>query len=454
MSSSKAIHPSFGPQPPPSPSPSPDISSGNPLKHFPTDSENPGSRLSPCIEEPPDEIDTFQEPVQIPGCSPRTFVYPHSSGAIDQTFHERFREVINIFRHNTLEDPDLRADARFIDYTLRLCGASPQEAQPSILVFCRNKEFKYLRPLLTSKELKFQYAIRKSSRRFPWSRAETSPRDGNHRPSFNLYFWRERIPRVLYWGQTASVTVQPASSSSAVSDLTLCGSVISHAASSLSSTVGCVITVGTKWYAITSKHASFTPLSRNLDIKMLSAFRTTLKLAGVKKHENLKIGADLETGDWSWSETSSEGDHYLVDDVEYDTLTESDEDELKADDASEPPEEEPIESKSLCDELPLASDTSGIPASFKNGECDGTTAQYIYRFPMPKEQEMFDELDYDWAIISLPDPGDRRPNLFSPDTSCPEPTLHLLRSLAEGFPSRKTAVYIITSASTPCQGTL
>ena len=117
----------------------------------------------PLCPEPPDS--PFRDPFEIPGVSPRIYVYPHSASQIDSTFCERFREVQNYFRLNTEQHPDLKAHVEHIDYGLKLCGASADQAHPSILVFCRPSEFKQLRALLGEKHLKAQYWRRKSTDR-------------------------------------------------------------------------------------------------------------------------------------------------------------------------------------------------------------------------------------------------------------------------------------------------
>lgn len=207
--------------------------------------------------------DPFRGPVQIPGCLPTTFVYPHSSAVIGAAFDERYREIVNIFRHNIKEHPRLRENLHPIDYTLKLYGTSSRDSHPSILVLCLHSEFKDLEGLLMSKELKYQYCLRRPAWKYPWSGSQASAIEEDHRPFFNLYFWRQRIPRTLYWGQESvrirsQLNMPPQHSEThphIVRALTMCGSVIELLGSQSSfSTLDFVIKVGSEFYAITSRH--------------------------------------------------------------------------------------------------------------------------------------------------------------------------------------------------------
>ncbi|KAK4163871.1 hypothetical protein QBC43DRAFT_54765 [Cladorrhinum sp. PSN259] len=427
MATASAVHPAFGPQPPPSPSPSPDIKSSG-SGFYSEDTQRTISRLSPCIEERTEDDIAFREPVQIPDCSPPTFVYPHSSAAIDVAFHDRFREVVSIFRHNTLEDPRLRENARFIDYTLRLCGPSPAASHPSILVFCRNKVFKYLRPLLTSKELKFQYALRKPPRRFPWSKPEAPPLATDHRPSFNLYFWRESIPRTLFCGQRCTITLE-SRPHTLVSELTHCGTVIWQSDSTVRSILGCVIQVGSEWYSMTAKHASNPDISSRMFKPPLKLFRESDNPKGLD--EPLR---DLEKELLETHCQDDDDDIYVIDDVEYGNVDESDDEDEDKDEEDE-------------DDAHLMDFDEAIPDVHRMVD---TSCVFL----TTAEQLKLGGPDCDWALIKLDDPKDWRPNAFLRVPHINNPAIQFISTVAETFPTRETPVLVITMGDYPAEATL
>ncbi|KAI1244815.1 hypothetical protein MGN70_014692 [Eutypa lata] len=295
--------------------------------------------LVSIAEEEPIE-DTFRGEVQIPSCSPTIFVYPHSSSAIDTTFQDRYREVINIFRHNTKQHSRLKESAQYIDYTLKLCGTSSKDVHPSILVFCRNSEFKDLKALLTSKELKYQYCLRRKTRKYPWSSSQSLTATESYRPLFNLYFWRQRRPRTLYYWGYESVRLHshlsPRSQRSKtdphiVPGLTLCGSIVELLGDRPGlSTAGCVIEIGSEFYVITSRHAFRSPEPKEehqngemsyhqlMDCSSsdISADSTPGRLA-FDEESLYGSGADI-------SDTMLEETDYFIDDIEYESLEEED----------------------------------------------------------------------------------------------------------------------------------
>ncbi|KAK3985215.1 hypothetical protein QBC44DRAFT_362480 [Cladorrhinum sp. PSN332] len=462
--SSPSPYPTFGLQFPPTPAPSPSPSSSS--RVFSEERRRIASRLSRCIEAEPQEEeelqveeqigeDPFREPIEIPGCSPPIFVYPHSSAVINHVFQERFREVINLFRHNTLDDPRLRENVRLIDYTLRLCGTSPAEAHPSILVFCRHKEFKHLKPLLTSRELKFQYALRKTStRKFPWSKSELSPLRDSHRPSFNLYFWRERIPRTLYWGHQSPIRIQPGSSGMAP-DFTLCGSIVTHGLGidmKSFSTLGCVIQAGSEWYAVTSRHAFYHELS-GIGSDYLGTWMDYLPDLSIITAPSPQAFSVSDGKPRKCAPVHEEED-YFIDDVEYDSLTESDgeQDSVEGDSEVAPQNEN---NKDADNSNGLEYSAVTVSEHVQQSQRFTSLSQrheYSYQFPTGIEQYKLDELDRDWAVIELKDPKDWRPNAVPNPSS--DQGIQFISAVAEPFPSSTAPVLIITSGSVPHKGVL
>ena len=64
----------------------------------------------------------------------------------------------DIFQRNVEVNPKLGDSITSISYELRMCGATPEEAVPSLLIFCPNKDLKTLKTLLTKPHIKAQYA--------------------------------------------------------------------------------------------------------------------------------------------------------------------------------------------------------------------------------------------------------------------------------------------------------
>jgi len=426
----------------------------------PSGGEQPGKRMptAPRVApaDPPD--DPFREPAQIPGCSPPTFVYPHSSAVIGAAFHERYREVVNIFRHNAKEHPRLRESLEYIDYTLKLCGTPSGDPRPSILVFCRHSEFKDLNSLLTSKELKYQYCLRRSGRRFPWSGNQASVIQEGYRPFFNLYFWRQRRPRTLYWGKErvqihpplgAPPPQRPAAPSRIVPGLTMCGSVVElHGRESSVSTLGCVMQIDSDFYAVTTMHAF--RLSELTDKRLrreMSGYEALDQPSGDAAEDKagvhpVRVEEPLCGSESDLSDAAGEDGDYLVDDVEYESLPEEEYDDEDDDEG----------------ELVLSDNRSAV-ASDPHGN-DGTQAdddqvneakQMLALFPTPRELDESGELDLDWALIKLEDQQDWRPNAFVHPGVSSSP---VFLSDVASQPAEERQVFIITGETTPQRGIL
>lgn len=401
------------------------------------------SELVSIAEEEPIE-DTFRGELQIPSCSPTIFVYPHSSSAIDTAFHDRYREVINIFRHNTKQHSRLKESAQFIDYTLKLCGTSSQDFHPSILVFCRNSEFKDLKDLLTSKELKYQYCLRQKTRKYPWSSSQSLTAPEPYRPLFNLYFWRERRPRTLYYWDYESVRLhshlsppsqRPETNPHIVPGLTLCGSIVELLGERPGlSTAGCVIEIDSAFYVITSRHAFRSP---ELKEEHQNGEMSCHQLMDCSSSD---ISADSTTGRPAFDEESLYGSgtdisdtmleevDYFIDDIEYESLEEEDNEALHSDD----------------NDSTISSDADG-----NQTKGTGSTITCVL-FPTSDELQSGD-LDLDWALIHLMNPLEWQPNAYiNPSISSPV----FLSKVAESQPTRETPVFIITNAPIPQRGML
>ncbi|KAK1972091.1 hypothetical protein LY78DRAFT_651185 [Colletotrichum sublineola] len=114
------------------------------------------------------ENDPYREPQTIPNHRPPIFVYPYSGDKIPLLFQQRFQELVNLFMYNTRNNAQLRDSAPFIDYTLRMCGQSPGDSHPSILVFCRPRDFQPLKDVLFNDRLRVQYCRRLPAAKGTW----------------------------------------------------------------------------------------------------------------------------------------------------------------------------------------------------------------------------------------------------------------------------------------------
>ncbi|KAH8909440.1 hypothetical protein BR93DRAFT_392112 [Coniochaeta sp. PMI_546] len=362
--------------------------------------------------------DPFRDPIRIPCCSPTTFVYPHSRSIIEETYGERFQEVVNIFRRNINDHPRLRDFLHYIDYTLKLCGPSITDSHPSILVFCRNSEFKNgLRTLLTSKELKYQYSLRRQDSKYTWLGTQASSAEDCHRPLFNLYFWRQRRPRTLYWGQ-APVRMYPLPNTSPIhrhipTGLTMCGSSVELLGSRPKlSTIGCILRIDSEFYAVTSMH-TFTSSS---DIE-----EGPVNLHGANN--------DSPTPDTDTLDLVDED--YLVDEIEYDSYDEDSEEELATGDVRPNIMGESFEQRETT-------------VFLKKEE------SMLALFPTFEALDAVNK-DYDWALIRLTDKMHWRPNAFvSPALLRPT----FLFRVAELQPMQETRVLVITGRILPLEGVL
>jgi hypothetical protein len=390
--------------------------------------------------------DPFRGPLQIPGCSPVTFVYPYSTTVIPPAFRERYPEVLSIFRANTEEDPQLRDYVYFIDYTLRICGTSPVDAHPSIVVFCRPKEFKALSALLKSKALKYQYCLRKpkpsSSRtKFSWGgRSDVGQEEKeNSRPFFSLYFWRQRKPRTLLRWHRLHARIKATDHGTLRKDdqdtddprhgLTLCGSHIEFLGrepARVVSTLGCVIKMGSAFLVTTSMHAftsGFTD-ARFHPMHSTAAGSSTPPGCVSEPGSPITCGSSTDASDKCFDD-----DAYFIDDVHYESL----DDDEDGDDSDQ------NNNGSIHHIKHPAITTNYHPIG--NGPYSGEQS----------EPHSHQDVDLDWALLDLPEPQDWCPNAFlSPDTQ--EPVF--LSESAEIPDTRETEVFILTDQTLPQRGML
>ncbi|CAH0002392.1 unnamed protein product [Clonostachys byssicola] len=419
----------------PSTSPSPKLTpQGLPLPEVKID-----DCLSPETHEgnhPGVRDDPYRNPVQIPGCLPPTFVYPHSSSSIRESYHDRFREVVNLFRRNTYEDPKLRESMRFIDYTLKLCGTSPADARPSILAFCRKSDFKALNRLLTNKELKYQYCLRRSSWRPTWLGQETAASTTSDKPLFNLYFWRQGRPRSLFWGKCHAKVHDSRSDAypEKVGKHLICGSIVEIRIKDIQfSTLGFTLQIGSEWYTTTSRHAfrhAFgPPTAEHFDGESKPPISITNPVTEPGREDERIYGSDSDPSD-------AAAEDYLVDDIEYESLPEDEEDDWD--------EEET--------QIALDSYWDKINSTHSKGQ-DEATEEAPVIFITSGDLDKSGDLDLDWALLKWEKPNG---HIWVPNTYG-SPGLRstiLLSKVSQSQPVKETSILVLTSRQSPQHGVL
>ncbi|KAL2062849.1 hypothetical protein VTL71DRAFT_5921 [Oculimacula yallundae] len=216
---------------------------------------------SDIVVNPCSELDPYGEPQPLPNCKTRVFVYPHSSSLISEDHLRRFPTIINIFKRNMEKSSDPKLHTHETDFTLRMCGPSPKESQPSIIVFCTKAVFPNLRSLFASKRIANQCHPGSSHYTRRWGSMLRKPAEDpgdSQMPRFNIYYWwATKMPRVLHWGTVEDIRVdQPYDDSLAQLEvLTMCGSRIAATDGRRLATLGCLVRVQSKLYGLSASHA-------------------------------------------------------------------------------------------------------------------------------------------------------------------------------------------------------
>ena len=395
--------------------------------------------------------DPFRDPVQIPNVSPPIFVYPHSPSLISDAFQERYYEVVNIFRQNTEEHSTLKEHIQHIDYTLKMCGPSVDKSHPSILVFCRPKEFSSLNSLLLSNHLKFQYCIRRSSSKYSWKgwRRNQSAFPGDvGKPLFNLYFWCQKRPRILLGYDQVRVFIKPETCAPPLisqpdlnAGLTLCGSTVSVSPGGPQcSTIGCVIEIGSELYALTAAHAirpsklhSNPAEAKENNASMDTIMHDAVDFPSGSERFNLTTMENdymqtriftTPTFDRIPLDETYEIDDYVADEVTYDIFTDADQDDELIDG------NRPLVAKGPAPET----------RSFAPGQ------EALAFFPDYQNTHDSSSQDFDWAAIHLKEREQWYPNALVSAGDPSQPVF--LHEVAATHPRSATRVLIITSNHT------
>ncbi|KAL2836918.1 hypothetical protein BJY01DRAFT_251712 [Aspergillus pseudoustus] len=331
-------------------------------------------------------------------------VYPYGGSLISDSHYERFRVIVDIFKENVESDTKLKLQVAEIGYELRLCGRSPKEAQPSILVYCTERIFNDLKGLLASSHLKAQYAIL-ARRRFRFGKENPfGHRAGADVPRFSLYFWRGQPHRLLSWRGNLAEDIQIKQSEEADSsdlpwsNLTMCGSSLIGLDGSCS-TLACLVEVDSAVYGLTVAH-SFAHLPLH-------------PWAGDGTH-----GVDHR-------KNASEELMYLEDDVEYESVEEADGAVFTPAPSSTTGKNEPVPGPFPPEQ----------PATILVMQCDHP-----------------DTPDLDWALFEVSPEQADKPNFYLSLANSQKPTL--LHKAAQRHPGHEREVIIIRSLHDHGLGTL
>jgi hypothetical protein len=279
----------------------------------------------------------------------------------------------------------------------------------------------------------YQYARRRHAPKYPWSETQVLATEQNHKPFFNLYFWREKRPRELYWGSapvylrqnTIEADRPPQNSPSSISPTTMLGSIVQlPGPDQRSSTLGCVIKVDLDYYAITTMHAfepsqssCGAPSSTECDNKSTSDNSTApTVITGIE----FPLQNSKEMSDPGVHEVLGEDD-YDISDVQYDSLSEDEE--------SQPDQ---------ADDWSLDTDGSTLHQS-SDDHSPRETQEMLALFPSEQQLQASGELDLDWALIKVTNLDHCCFNTFSPPGSHSESVS--LGKIARYRPS--TSIYML-----------
>ncbi|RDW63395.1 hypothetical protein BP6252_10940 [Coleophoma cylindrospora] len=234
----------------------------------------------------------FADPKKVPGTD--QYIFPYAPVRLE--FHERYAQLVNFFKQAVDLHKSLKHHTSKINYELRLCGSTPKDAVASVIVFCTNSVFKQLRSLLSSRHIRRQYELEKTSVPTRFSLALNKSHTQVPVPTvvpFKIVYWREATTPTQRRASTEQVIAQNSSS------LTMCGSLVSHGGRT--STISLLISVDSMLYGLTVDHL-FINQKRKEENEPQANMNEMINLTDEDKAEDTQE-------DWSW-----------VDDVTYEDL--------------------------------------------------------------------------------------------------------------------------------------
>ncbi|KAH8595359.1 hypothetical protein B0O99DRAFT_155197 [Bisporella sp. PMI_857] len=209
--------------------------------------QNPPRTVTACaIEQRSQPLSQdYADPKRVPGTDQNIY----ARAPISLEFHERYPQLVDFFKQAVDSHKFLKQHTSKINYELRLCGSTPSNAVPSIIIFCAEAIFKHLRSLLNSRHIRRQYQLEKpfALKKFPF--ATSNPHPQASAPvivPFKIIFWREVITPTERKSAIEQVVAQNDSF------LTMCGSLVRYG--DRTSTLALIISVDSKLYGLTVDH--------------------------------------------------------------------------------------------------------------------------------------------------------------------------------------------------------
>jgi hypothetical protein len=177
-----------------------------------------------------------------------------------------------------------------------------------------------------------------------------------------------------------------------------------------------VIQIGTEYYGLTAAHAAARPCDDR---------RECIALA---RDEHLGVSSPGE----------SDFDDYMVDEITYDdpAVEEASDEDLAHENFSDG---EAPKYDSICEPPTPESQASSIPVQLQRMQLEA-------RFPSDSELLSNGQMDLDWALVHLSDPGDWKPNAFQEPAD--DSGTAILLSQYSTEPEDDTPVFILTSEKT------
>ena len=369
-------------------------------------SPNPATLSLHCSEP---SLANYTNAQMIPGTN--QYLYPHAP--IKAEFKERYPQLVDFFRRAVDDHKVLKYHTKKINYQMRVCGATPSSAVPSIIVICTEAIFKAIRSLFDCRHIRLQYQREWSLATNKFQFIPSNSRFQNPTPSIVPF-------KIVYW-RVASTPIERKSAMERIdaqshSPLTLCGSLVRYG--DRRATLGLLISVDSKLYGLTVDHL-FSDQSPKRE-ELLFKYSDTLLPERDEVKDNEEEGERLE--------------HHWLDDVTYDA-TDYD-GEIMACNGSE------IRWPSDVDANAESAFTKHLSEPISGHKLDA-----IHEMP-PSNPYL------DWALIQFDDESFKRPNAFYPKDG--GKLLHLLTKASPppGPSDSNIPVFMISGSSKARKGIL
>ncbi|KAL3462737.1 hypothetical protein BJX64DRAFT_287951 [Aspergillus heterothallicus] len=368
------------------------------------------------IADQSSHIDRFRDSLPLPELrGPPIYVYPHTDSLISEDHHARYHVLVNIFKQKVERERTLRPHVKDISYTMRLCGRSPKESHPSIIIICADKVFRDLQRLFNSSDLKTYYAILDPN----WIRDRASNKDQDMAdidiPRFHVYYWVGRPPKTLLGRPEIASNIQikhirdHKTSTPRWLDLTMCGSQVITSDGS-GSTLACLLEIDSQIYGLTVAHV----------------FPHLIPLVCEENQTEQNICDSSGSADLA-SEVVFEDDAFVKDDIQYDIP-----------DGDTTADHDPLPDVTL--------EVDKIDGVLQLGKQERSSPILIMEPASPNTP------DLDWALIKVSDEESKKPNFYLAPDDAQKPIL--LHTIAQHHPGHERPVFVIRTLQDPRPGTL